>query len=403
MLRVAHLVTHPIQYYAPLYQEINRSQAFELKVFFENDISVRPFTDIGFGTTISWGRDLLAGYDHQFLRTWFPRGTNTFLLPMNTGLWSALKQGRYDVLWIHGYNRLVHLVAVLQARALGIPVALRGDSNQYAPKRPWARDTARAGFLRGLHATCQGFLAVGEANRAHYLAHGAPPERIFLAPFSVDHAHLEEVIRSHPEETESIRRQLELDPGRPILLFVGRFAPEKGLEDLILAYRRLLQELPPALHPHLLLVGDGPLRSWLEADLAEDPLPLVRLTGFKNQMELPHYYAIADLLVLPSRFEAWGLVVNEAMALGRPVLVSNSVGATHDLVLPGQTGWTFTAGDVEALAALLGSAMQDRERLSEMGRAAKEWIQAYSPSATVRGLTAAFQTMAQQSCPDSQI
>jgi glycosyltransferase involved in cell wall biosynthesis len=394
MLNIAHLITHPIQYNAPLYQEIQRSQAFKLKVFFENDFSLHEHTDQGFGRSISWGRDLLEGYDHQFLKTWFPRDTNTFLFPLNTGFWSALREGSFDAVWIHGYNRLVHLMAVLQARALGIPVALRGDTNHFIAKRDWGHEAVRSGFLRGLHAASQGFLAVGKANRAHYLAHGASPDRVFFAPFSVDHAHLEAVIRTQAEVTRHLRQQLELEPGRAVLLFAGRFVPEKGLKDLLLAYRQLLRATPSHLHPHLVLVGDGPLRSLIESDSAEDPLPLVRFTGFKDQMDLPHYYAIADVLVLPSRIEAWGLVVNEAMALGRPVIASDAVGASHDLVLPGRTGWTFPAGDVEALAVQLETAVRDPERLAQMGRASQELVQAYSPSATVRGLTSAFQSMA---------
>jgi glycosyltransferase involved in cell wall biosynthesis len=394
MLRVAHLITHPIQYNAPLYREIQRTGAFHLRVFFENDFSLREHTDKGFSRAISWGRDLLGGYDHQFLPACCLRDTNTFLFPMNLGFWTALRSGAFDAVWIHGYNRLVHLLAVLQARGLGIPVALRGDTNHFIPRRSLTKEAVRSTFLRGLHAVTQGFLAVGAANRAHYLAHGAPPDRVFFAPFSVDHAHLEAVVQTQPEVTRHIREQLDLEPDRAVLLFVGRFVPEKGLEDLLRAYRRVLQVAPPQRHPHLVLVGDGPLRTWLESELADHSLPLVRIVGFKNQMELPHYYAIANILVLPSRTEAWGLVVNEAMALSRPVIVSDAAGASHDLVLPGKTGWTYQVGDPEALAARMESAVRNLDHLVEMGRCAHAHVQAYSPSATVHGLTEAFRTMA---------
>lgn len=393
-MRIAHLVTHPIQYFVPLYRKIAELRAFDLTVFYENDLSLGTYADPGFGRPIAWGMDLLGGYDHHFLPRWGPSHRNGRLFPINWGLWEALRTGRFDAVWINGYTRLGHLSAILQARALGLPVALRGDTNHFQAGRGVAKEAARSVFLRGLHASVQGFLSVGQANRAHYLAHGAPEGRIFNVPFSVDHERLNRIWRERQPEIPALRATLDLEPGRPILAFVGRLAPEKGVLDLVEGYRRLAAASTDSLRlPHLLLVGDGPQRAELEDQLRENPLPYLRLAGFQNQMDLPLYYGLCDALILPSRFEPWGLVVNEAMALGKPVLASDQVGAALDLVEEGKTGWRFPAGDSDAISNAIQRAFRDLNHLNFLGQQALARIQYFSLDSSAWALRSAFESM----------
>jgi glycosyltransferase involved in cell wall biosynthesis len=137
---------------------------------------------------------------------------------------------------------------------------------------------------------------------------------------------------------------------------------------------------------YLVYAGDGPLRPELEAlarrlDVAER----VRFLGFVNQSRLPGVYSASDLLVVPSEYEPFGVVVNEAMLCGCAVVVSDRVGAGADLVRTGENGFVVRCGDLEALAGVLREALRDRERLQRMGQVAKERMATWSPRENIEG------------------
>ena len=136
---------------------------------------------------------------------------------------------------------------------------------------------------------------------------------------------------------------------------------------------------------YLVFAGDGPERSNLERRATELGLAdRVRFLGFLNQSQLPSAYCAADLFVLPSLFEPFGLVVNEAMLCGLPVAVSDRVGAKFDLVRPDENGYVFPAGDVEALAAILRQILPDAEKRARMGAAARQRMETWSPTGVHR-------------------
>jgi glycosyltransferase involved in cell wall biosynthesis len=130
----------------------------------------------------------------------------------------------------------------------------------------------------------------------------------------------------------------------------------------------------------LLFVGSGELEAELRAMTGGEIGRSVFFAPFQNQSEMPKVYACGDVLVLPSfgSGETWGLAVNEAMSLGKPVIVSSHVGCAEDLVIPGETGWVFPAGQVEALGQVLSAAASDPEALLAMGRRARKHIGGYS-------------------------
>src|SRR6185312_5318202 len=142
--------------------------------------------------------------------------------------------------------------------------------------------------------------------------------------------------------------------------------------------------------PYLLIVGDGEERARLETRALELVLEGVRFPGFRNQSELPSFFALADVFVLPSRHEPWGLIVNEAMAAGCAVIVSNEVGAHADLVTNGVEGFVFPVGDIEALATDLGRVLSSPEQARRMGEAAKARVATWDFEADVRGLRQAL-------------
>jgi len=182
-------------------------------------------------------------------------------------------------------------------------------------------------------------------------------------PYAVDNDYFAE--RATASHQTDLRATLNLEPGRPVILFASKLQTRKRCMDLLEAYRLL-----PSPRPHLIIAGDGEERIRLEAFASDHSLTDVRFIGFQNQSILPHYLGLADVFVLPSRHEPWGLIVNEAMAAGCPCIVSDEVGCHADLITNGVDGFVFPAGNVPALAAALTTFLADSNVAADIAQAA---------------------------------
>jgi glycosyltransferase involved in cell wall biosynthesis len=386
-IRLAYLVSHPIQYQAPLLARVAADPEIDLKVFFCSDISARPFVDPGFQREVMWDTPLLEGYRHEFLPALGSRSSLSAVRPFNYGISRRLRAGHFDALWVHGYARTAHLWAMASARRLGMKVLLRDE--------PWAESRARGSakgivkplFFGALRPWVDAVLAIGSHNRDYMIANGFAPARVFLMPYAVDNAYFAGRAAVASRGREKLRAELGLPPDRPVILFSAKLQERKRPGDLLAAYRSLV-ERGAARNPCLLFAGDGALSDSLAR--AAQGLDGVRFLGFRNQSELPRFYDLADVFVLPSRHEPWGLVVNEAMAAGCAVVVSDQVGAAADLVQEGENGFTFPAGDIGALADALARVLVDESAARRMGERSREIIAGWSFAEDVAGLKAAL-------------
>jgi glycosyltransferase involved in cell wall biosynthesis len=164
-----------------------------------------------------------------------------------------------------------------------------------------------------------------------------------------------------------------------VILFCAKLQPWKRPLDLLRAFAKA--KLSKAL---LVFAGEGPLRSQLESEaVALGVSPRVRFLGFANQSQLPAVYTSADLMVLPSEYEPFAVVVNEAMCCGCAVIASDHVGAARDLVAPVAAEFVFPSGNVDRLAGVLKDAVTDRTRLQSVARSALAHIQTWSPERNI--------------------
>jgi glycosyltransferase involved in cell wall biosynthesis len=388
--RLAYLVTHPIQYQAPLLRLISGQPDIELTVFFQSDMSLRAYSDRGFGQMVEWDVPLIDGYQSEFLPGLWRHGPITAQRPINWGFASRLRRSRFDVLWVHGYARAINWAAMLCAKASGLKVFVRDEATQDSAARTNFRRRAKRVFFAGLAGIVDAFLAIGTSNRQYYLAHSIAPERIFLMPYSVDIEFFAKRAHEASASRERLRQELGLDAGRPIILFASKFEARKRPLDLLEAFERLRGHGGRAGQAYLLLTGDGELRAPLEAKVRASGLHDARFLGFRNQTELPGLYDLSDVMVLPSNHEPWGLVVNEFMATGKPVVVSDAVGCAPDLVHSGVNGFVFPVGNVKALAEALSCVLQDPHRAARMGVASREIISTWSFREDVAGLRQAL-------------
>lgn len=383
--RLAVLTSHPIQYQAPLLRLLAQTSEIDLTVFFCARVGAETYLDPGFGVPVQWNTPILDGYRHVFLPNIAIRpSVNRFFGLVNPSIVAHLARGHWDALLVHGYAHATNWLAFAAARPRGIPVLLRGE---LSPMRPTSgvRRAVRSVVLRQLFRRVSAFLTIGTYNAESYRSLGVPPEKMFHTPYAVDNEGFIAQADALRPVRDEIRRRLGVPPDRVLLLFCGKFIPRKRPLDLLAALAR------PGLERAVAgFVGDGELRPAMERQGQHLGPERVRIFGFKDQRELAEYYTAADAFVLPARFESWGLVVNEAMCFGLPVVTTTGVSAARDLVADGWNGYVHEPGDVDALAHALQHFVRSDELRDEMGRRSRARISGWSNAACVEGITAAL-------------
>lgn len=393
-VRLAYLVSHPIQYQAPLLRHIALDPTIDLTVLFGSDFSVRGYKDRGFGVEVAWDTPLLDGYRSEFLRPLRDTGEVSPTTPISRGIFRRLQQPdgspAFDALWVHGYASINSLQAILAANALGIPVLLRAESWLADRARSPVRLALKSVFFNLLGKGVAAVLPIGTVNAAywrHYFGASVPQ---FLMPYAVNNDYFAELAAAASSREQELRAELGLSLTRPVILFASKLQQRKHADHLLEAYSRFLADTPPHLRPYLVIVGDGEQRAQLESQAKQLGLEDVRFAGFRNQSELPRYFQLADVFVLPSRHEPWGLIVNEAMASGCAVIVSTDVGCHPDLVTNGVEGCVFPVGDIDALTQALRYVFSSPETATRMGEAARKRIQSWTYEEDVQGLRKAL-------------
>jgi glycosyltransferase involved in cell wall biosynthesis len=372
--RIGFLVSHPIQYYAPIFRELARR--CDLRVFFAHRQTADQQARAGFGVAFDWDVDLLSGYDSRFLTNVARQpSTDRFAGCDTPGIAGEIARGKFDAFVVPGWALRSYWQAVRACRRLAVPVLVRGDS-QLISQRNSAIRVAKALAFSHLLRRFDGFLYVGQRNREYLLHYGAPAERLFFSPHCVDND-------AFAAASSGVRRA----EGRRRVLFVGELIGRKHPADLLHAVARLRDKAV-----QIAFAGAGELEAEL-GKIAAASTVHADFLGFVNQSELPAIYASADLLVLPSDGrETWGLVVNEAMACGIPAIVSDAVGCGPDLIESGLTGATFPLGDVDALASAIETVLSFDPERTRRHLAAKMAL--YSPARAAEAIVDAAATLA---------
>jgi glycosyltransferase involved in cell wall biosynthesis len=374
-LRLAIVVSHPIQYHAPLFHELARQ--IDLTVFFAHRATPADQAQAGFGVGFDWDVDLLDGYEHVFLPNVARKPSIEHFAGCDTpDLGRRLGDGRFDAVLVMGWHLKSFFQALLAAKRCGVPIMARGDSHLQTPRgtvKKAAKAVAYPSFLRLFDAA----LYVGERSRAYWRHYGYPEQRLFFSPHCVDAEWFAK--RATPESRAALRARLGLAPDTKAVLFAGKLVPFKRPLDLIAAVSRLRSR---DLQIQVLVVGSGPIQAEIIA-AAKTTGVSCHMLGFHNQSEMPMAYAAADVLVLPSDGrETWGLVANEALACGRPIIVSDAVGCAPDLAADGSAGRVFALGDIEAFA----TALSDIFDHSPVASAIAAKSAAYSVAAAAAGV-----------------
>lgn len=340
-IRLAIVTTHPIQYYAPVFKQL--SKKFSIKVFYTWERGTEEF-DTGFNQKITWDIPILEGYDYTFVSNDGNRARG-FLDLKNPSLIEEVKVWEATAVLVYGWNYLSHLRVMLYFKGK-IPVLFRGDSHVLDHKKTF-KTWLRKKWLTWVYRHVDFALYVGTNNKIYFQVHGLNENQLVFAPHAVDNERFMGNDDYFEKEALLLRRQLGISMEEIVVLFAGKLEPKKNPQILLKAIQLLnRRKINPI---RLLIVGNGQLEQELKKQGQSDPN--IIFLDFQNQSKMPVVYHLGNIFCLPSSGpgETWGLSVNEAMASGRPVLVSNKVGCAVDLVVEGKTGYIFNSGDQKDL------------------------------------------------------
>ena len=365
-MRLAFIVSHPIQYYVPIYRDLAKRDGVTAKVFYTwRDAGAAR--DVRFGKTFAWDIPLMEGYDFEVVPNTSPDpGTHHRQGLINPDLVDRVMAWKPDAVHVTGYNYVSHGQAIKRLSKAGIPLIFRGDSHLLDDRGPWWKWQIKKSWLSCVYSRPQGFAYVGQANRDYYRAFGVPERKLFPVPHTIEVGRFAEPNEELETKALAWRRELGIPDDHFVFLYAAKLEPRKRPMELLEAF--LAADLPKTT---LLFVGSGELEGALherartrdektkrrkdqETKTDDGDLPAassahrVVFLPFQNQSVMPVVYRLGDALVLPSGHgETWGLAVNEAQACGRPSLVSDCVGCARDIIREGENGSIFRTDDWE--------------------------------------------------------
>ncbi|WP_343523816.1 glycosyltransferase family 4 protein [Pedobacter sp.] len=392
--KLAIISTHPIQYYAPVFQLLAKKT--DLMVFYTAGQSALGTHDKGFNKIIKWDLPLLEGYACSFVENTAKNpGSHHFNGVVNPALIKEVQSFNPDFILVYGWAYRSHL-KLLRFFKGKIPVCFRGDSTLLNTSTR-IKNMLRSLLLKWIYKHVDLAFYVGTANKAYFKAYGLKEQQLHFAPHAIDN---ERFAKNRLVEAVSLRAKLSIGAEELLILFAGKFDFVKNPALLLDAFIDLNLK-----STHLLFIGNGELERILKekveglsdkisVDYAQDDKvghpelevetwnknvkSRIHFMEFQNQSQMPIVYQACDLFCLPSVSETWGLAVNEAMAAGKAILVSDKVGCADDLVKPEVNGSVFKSGDLADLKQKLKALTENKAKLTKMGMASKQIIQEWS-------------------------
>jgi glycosyltransferase involved in cell wall biosynthesis len=374
-IRVALLHNIISPHVVPLFEQLAQSPDLALKVYFlaESDRNRRWETSIG------------QRFEYSVLPNWAVRfgGEDLFTLFINPTVVGALLRDGFDVLICVGWDSFAALAAFALCKVLRKPFILWSGSTINEPS--WRRSVSLP-VVKQMVQGSSSWIAYGSRARDYLVRLGAVEHRVFKAYNTVDvdwfRARADEL---RPMRT-GIRGELGLADG-PVVLYVGQLIARKGVHDLISAYELVAERCPGV---QLILVGYGQLEADLRARVESTGMTGVHFIGHVALPDLPRYYVAADVFVLPSHEEVWGLVLNEAAACGLPIVTTDVTGASADLIIPGQNGYSVPPGNPQELAHAV---LEVLARTVEMGEASRQLMTGRTYEQNVEAIREAIATV----------
>lgn len=372
--KLAIITTHPIQYNTPLFKLLAARGHIGIKVFYTWGESVlHNKFDPGFGMVVDWDIPLLDGYPLKFLQNVSKRpGSDHFKGIDNPGVIGEIDAWGPDAILVYGWNYKSHLKLLVHYKGK-TPVFFRGDST-CLDDRGVITPAIRRLMLWAVYRYVDKAFYPGISNKVYLRKAFMRDRQLVLAPHAVDNDFFQDPDGAYERRSREWRQELGIGEKAIVFLFAGKLEKKKAPFLLLDAF--ISGNLPA--DAHLIFAGRGDLENVLRARAGDRKN--IHFIGFQNQSVMPVVYRLGDVFVLPSigPGETWGLAINEAMACGRPALVSTKCGGGVDLVQNSVNGYLFESGNAGDLKARMLLFLQDRARTEGMGRSALAHIQHFS-------------------------
>jgi glycosyltransferase involved in cell wall biosynthesis len=377
-IKLAVITSHPIQYNAPMFALLARSSIIEPRIFYTWSQSRETLFDKDFGKQIIWDIPLLEGYDHEFADNISENpGPGSFRGIVCPDLNKSVEHWGAQAILVFGWNYKAHYDAMRYFRTK-IPVCFRGDST-LLDEKGGLKQIARRLFLKHVYKNCRAAFYVGQNNKAYFLKHGMKAQQLFFAPHAIDNNRFSDKDGKYYQQAMKWREELNIGEDDKVVLFVGKFEPKKNPLLLLNAFKQA-----DIAGSHLIFVGNGLLEDEMKRNAGWN----IHFLPFQNQSRMPVVYHLADMLALPSQGpgETWGLVINEAMACGKAVLVSSRAGCAPDLVEHNKNGHIFEFNKLDQCTDLLKKMLANKQTMKAMGNYSIEKIREWSFENIVKSL-----------------
>jgi glycosyltransferase involved in cell wall biosynthesis len=356
--RLAIITTHPIQYYAPVFRLLHQRQKIQVMVFYTWGPASLKRYDPGFGENIEWDIPLLNGYDYQWVKNTSDQpGSHHYNGIVNPDLVPQVAAWDPDAVLVFGWAYNSHLKALRHFKKKAL-VYFRGDST-LLDEQKGLKSILKMVFLKWVYGHIDHAFYVGQNNKAYFKKYGLKNEQLTFAPHAIDNSRF---AADKGDEVTDLKNRLGIRMNDLVVLFAGKLEKKKAPSLLLNAFIELNR---PDLH--LIFVGEGPLKTELKNSSA--PYANIHFLGFQNQTKMPVIYQLCDVFCLPSigPAETWGLAVNEAMACGKAIIVSDKTGCAVDLVKDNFNGLIFKSGNHDALLTAINELTLSKSTLMKYG------------------------------------
>jgi glycosyltransferase involved in cell wall biosynthesis len=371
--KIAIITTHPIQYNAPLFKHLAKSKKVHSKIFYTwGETVLQSKYDPGFSKTIEWDVPLLEGYEYEFIEnTAREKGSHHYKGIINPGIITKIIEWQPDAILVYGWKFHSHLKIIRHFKNK-IPIWFRGDSTLLDEQKNF-QSFFKYVLLKWVYKHIDIAFYTGTNNKEYFLNYGLKSNQLIKALHAIDNERFRNINERYSRQALEWKAELKICRESLVFLFAGKMEPKKGIETLLEVFKTISNK-----DVHLIIAGNGQDEYRLKKKY--EGLDNLTFLDFQNQMMMPVVYQLCDVFVLPSTGpgESWGLSINEAMAAGKPVIVSDKCGGAIDLVENERNGFIFKAGDADDLAIKMNTVINYKNEMSRLGKNSLSAIEPFS-------------------------